>query len=262
MTNVAARIHRRRFAPVWLALVLAVASVLPLVVAGGSEEAQAGPGTDVFFTPQSRTNPETVVAFINGPPVVVDFRARNVTYPTGLGAFQFDMTYNTAVANPTSVIEGPFLGSSGRTTQCITPVASPGELSYSCNTIGPGAPTGFNGPQGSGVLARVTFQPGSAFGFTSLTFTKSHLEDLTGDIPIAHTSINGSLLVAKCGDFSGDNIVTIGDMVQLIGRFGTFAGPPPSANWDPRFDLNVDARITVGDMLIEVQEFGMSCVAS
>jgi hypothetical protein len=261
MTKEMRRYQRRGLAPIWLALLLAVGGVVPLMMSG-AEPAQAGPGTDVFFTPTGRVNPETIVAFINGPAVSVDFRVRNVTYPTGLGAFQFDMSYDTNVANPSSVTQGPFLGSTNRTIQCINPVASPGSLSYSCNSIGPGAPTGNDGPQGAGVLARLMIQPGASFGFTQLVLNKTHLEDITGDVPISHASINGSLLVAKCGDFSSDNIVTIGDMVQLIGRFGTFGGPPASANWDPRFDLNTDVRITVGDMLIEVQEFGMGCVAS
>lgn len=258
-TSKRSRLQRGRL--LWLALLLAAVSLVPLGLTA-NHNAEAGPGTDVFFTPTGRVNPETIVAFINGPPTSVDFRVRNVTYPTGLGAFQFDLSYNTNVANPLSVVEGPFLGTTNRDTSCIQPVTTPGELSYSCNSIGPGAPTGFNGPQGAGVLATLLIQPGSAFGFTQLIFDKTHLEDLTGDIAIPHTAITGSLLVAKCGDFSADNIITIGDMVQLIGRFGTFAGPPPSGNWHPRFDLNTDDRITVGDMLIEVQEFGRNCTAS
>ncbi len=76
-----------------------------------------------------------------------------------------------------------------------------------------------------------------------------------------HRALDGSLRVAKCGDFDANQAVTVGDILQMIQRFGTFAGPPPSPNWDPRFDLNNDGRVDLSDLLIEVQEFGRDCTA-
>jgi len=130
-------------------------------------------------------------------------------------------------------------------------------VSYSCGTSG-SAP---DGPLGSGVLAAISFQPGANFGSTNLVFATSHLDDITGGVPIGHQALTGGMLIGKCGDFNADQAVTVADILLMILQFGSIAGPPPSANWDPRFDVNNDGQISVADIVIEVQEFGRSCTA-
>jgi hypothetical protein len=212
--------------------------------------------TQVFLTPTGRLAPETIVGFISGPPLSVDVRVQDVT-AGGLGDFEFTVTFNASVASVLSVTTGPFLGSTGRSVTCTTPVIAPGSVNYSCNTLG-SAPAG---PQGPGVLATIVFQPAASFGSTNLTFTKSHLEDITGDVIIPHNALTGAMLIGKCGDFNADHVVTIGDILQMILRFGSIAGPPASPNWDPRFDVNNDGSVIIGDLIIEVQEFGRACNA-
>jgi hypothetical protein len=243
---------------VWLLLVLFAVGVVGPVAMGSPRPAEAaGTGTQVFVTPAGRLAPETVVGFINGAVLMVDVRVQNVTYPTGLGDFEFTITFNASVASVLSVTTGPFLGSTFRSVSCTPPVIAPGSVNYSCNTL-LSTP---NGPLGSGVLATIAFQPAASFGSTNLTFLKSHLEDVTGDVIIAHKVVTGAMLIGKCGDFNGDHAVTIGDILQMILRLGSFAGPPASPNWDARFDVNNNGIVNFGDLVIEVQEFGRACNA-
>lgn len=74
---------------------------------------------------------------------------------TNLGAFQFDLRYDPTVLTPLDYKEGPFLGSSGRQVNCLPPTTDEGLLRYVCVTLG-SAP---EGPNGSGVLATITFAP-------------------------------------------------------------------------------------------------------
>jgi hypothetical protein len=211
----------------------------------------------VFLAPAGRVAPETIVGFIGGPPIPVDVRVQDVNYQTGLGGFEFTITFDANVASVLSVAPGSFLGSTGRLVSCTSPVIAPASVSYSCSTLG-SAPSG---PLGSGVLATIAFQPGANFGSTNLTLTTSHLDDITGGVPISHQPLTGAMLIGKCGDFNSDQAITVGDTLLMIQRFGSTAGPPPSPNWDPRFDINDDGRVSVADLVIETQEFGHSCTA-
>jgi hypothetical protein len=215
------------------------------------------PPTQLFLAPAGRVAPETIVGFISGPTIPVDVRVQDVSYQTGLGGFGFTITFDASVASALSVAPGPFLGSTLRAVSCAAPAIAPGSVNYSCSTAG-SAP---DGPLGSGVLATITFQPGTNFGSTSLVFATSHLDDITGGVPISHTPLTGEMLIGKCGDFNSDQAITVGDILLMIVRFGSIGGPPPSANWDPRFDVNNDGRISVADIVIEGQEFGRSCTA-
>ena len=260
MKNSIAWLIDRLSARILLAVLLA--SLFVVTLARPAIPTQAGPQTQVFTTPSGRVAPETVVAFLNGPAQSMDVRVKDVQYATGLGAFEFTITFDPAVASILSVTQGPltylnntatFLGSTGRTPNCTAAVIDPGSVNYSCATTG-SVP---DGPLGSGVLATINFQPG-AIGSTSLTFAKSHLLDITGTVNIAHAHkpLTDTLLVAKCGDFNGDFVVTIGDILLMILQFGTNTGSP---NWDARFDVNADGAVSIGDILIEVQEFGRAC---
>lgn len=251
------RVLRRASVPLTRLLLLLVAGVIAAIVAGSDGPALALT-TEIYFTPQGRVNPEPIIAFVNGPTQRVDVRVRNVNYSTGLGAFEFTFKFDPNVATVTLVQEGPFLGSTGRAVICTSPTIAPGSVNFSCNTQ-TNTP---NGPLVSGVLATVTFQPASTPGLTTLVFNKTHLIDITGEVPLPHAALNGSLRVAKCGDFDGNKAVTVGDILQLIQRFGSALGRPPPPEYDPRFDLNGDNRVDLSDLLIEVQQFGRNCNAT
>ena len=257
------RVLWRASVPIMRLLVLLVVGVTAAIFVGSDGPALAS-HTQIFFTPQGRVNPEPIIVFLNGPAQGVDLRVKDVHNSNGLGSFEVTFKFDPGVATATLVQLGPFLGSTGRAVSCTTPTIAPGSVNISCNTL-TNTP---NGPLGSGVLATVTFQPatiappcgfGFSCGLSTLVFNKHHLTDITGDVPLPHTALTGSLRVAKCGDFDGTKAVAIGDILQIIQRFGTFAGGP---NWDPKFDLNSSGNVDVGDLLIEVQEFGQRCNAT
>jgi hypothetical protein len=248
--------HRRILGRAGVVLAFLAIAVAATVAVGTDGTAQAGPGTEIYFTPFGRINPEPVIAFLNGPTQKVDVRVRNVANSNGLGSFEFTFKYNPIAGTATLVEEGAFLGSTGRATSCTPPEFDTTSflplygVNVSCNTLAASP----DGPLGSGVLATITFQPAGAPGFSNLEFVKTHLTDISGDVPIAHTGLVGSLRTAKCGDFDGNTAVTIGDILQLIQKFGTSV--PPT---DPKFDLNADNAVNISDLLIEVAQFGRNC---
>ena len=91
-----------------------------------------------------------------------------------LAAFQFGLQYNPSILKYMGVKEGTFLGSSGRQVNCPDPrVSQDGQLEklqFNCVTLGPPVSVGgVAGPNGSGVLAVVTFSPVGG-GNTPLTW--------------------------------------------------------------------------------------------
>ena len=249
----------RRYLPSTGIVLIAAAFALGLSLVWPAPSSQAV-STEVFITPAGRTSLEPIVGFLGGPTELADVRVDKLVHPTGLGSFEFTVNYNPEVVSVLDVTEGPFLSSSGRATICTAPVITTTSVNFSCNSF-TSAP---DGPLGSGVLATIKFVPATTFGSktsTIFTFAKSHITDISGDVPISHVALDGSMLVAKCGDFNADKTVTVGDIILISSRFGENQGPPPTANWDPAFDLNGDGAVTIGDLLIEVQQFGRQCNA-
>jgi hypothetical protein len=95
-----------------------------------------------------------------GPEFKVNIVADDVA---NLAAFQFSLSYDPSIIQYVGVTEGPFLGSTGREPQCTEPYVQPGQpetLSFNCATLGPPVSLkGTAGPDGSGVLAEITFAP-------------------------------------------------------------------------------------------------------
>jgi hypothetical protein len=87
-----------------------------------------------------------------------------------LAAFQFTLSYDPSIIKVVlddqgraKVKNGAFLGSTGREPQCTEPRVQTGQpetLSFNCSTLGPPVSLkGTAGPDGSGVLAEITFAP-------------------------------------------------------------------------------------------------------
>ena len=95
-----------------------------------------------------------------GPEFKVNIVADDVA---NLAAFQFSLSYDPSIIQYVGVTEGPFLGSTGRDPQCTEPYVQPGQpetLSFNCATLGPPVSLkGTAGPDGSGMLAEITFLP-------------------------------------------------------------------------------------------------------
>jgi general secretion pathway protein D len=110
---------------------------------------------------------------------------------TNLGAFEFDLRYEPSVVGLVNVEMGPFLGSSGRRVQCLDPQMAAGSVHFVCVTIG-ATPAG---PDGSGVLATLTFDP-AADGSSFLRFGDTVLARPDGQ-PMPATTVDASVTVGS-----------------------------------------------------------------
>lgn len=108
--------------------------------------------------------------------IQVDILVRNVE---DLGAFEFVLTFDGSLleVDQDSVVEGPFLGSSGRQTYCPEPTIDNNALRYACVTLGP---TPRQGASGEGLLASVFFDPKGS-GEASIEFTRAQLSTPPGE---------------------------------------------------------------------------------
>jgi len=132
---------------------LLVGGILSLAGLGGAALAQDGQARMSVEPPAERV--ET-----GGPEFTVNIVAGDVT---NLAAFQFSLSYDPSIIRYVEVKGGDFLGSSGRDAQCLEPMLEQGQpetLNFNCVTLGPPVSLkGTPGPDGSGVLAEVTFAP-------------------------------------------------------------------------------------------------------
>jgi hypothetical protein len=115
-----------------------------------------------------RVEPSSQSVDVGGGKFTVDVAVDGVT---NLGAYEFELHFDPDVLRFVGVENGPFLGSTGRVLRCQTPwLVDPGTgglpdaLHFGCATNDP-TPAG---PNGSGLLATVTFAPKTA-GTSPLT---------------------------------------------------------------------------------------------
>ncbi|MDZ7338093.1 MAG: hypothetical protein ONB30_06120 [candidate division KSB1 bacterium] len=110
-----------------------------------------------------------------------------------LGAFQFDLIFDSHVVHATTAWAGPFLGSTGRTVIPVGPqidnTSYPGRLTFGAATFGVNP-----GPNGSGALAQVVFLP-QAEGSTGVDFQNVLLADINGNSLPVGPVIGGALEV-------------------------------------------------------------------
>ncbi|MCH8948972.1 MAG: hypothetical protein IIB87_01180, partial [Chloroflexi bacterium] len=127
-------------------------------------------------------------AALTGGQVDVLIAVDNVS---NLGAFQFDLVFDSLLLSPVAVTNAAFIGSTGRSVVCL-PALLADRVTFACSTLGVEPP----GPNGSGILALVTLQA-DAVGFSTLTLENSLLADIT------------SAKIVVAGEQGGD--VTIAD---------------------------------------------------
>lgn len=127
----------------WVGLAAAVFGVATLTVAPRAAAQEAKLRLDV---PSAQIR-------VGDPAFAVEVAVDDVV---NLGAFEFDLTYDSSVLEFVGVDVGPFLGSSGRNVRCLDPRVHPGYVRFVCVTLGA---TPARGADGSGVLATVTLAP-------------------------------------------------------------------------------------------------------
>jgi hypothetical protein len=182
----------------------------------------------------------------------------------GLGGFEFRIYYPRSLID-LSIREGPFLGSTGRDTQCWT-IALENSYRFGCTSTGSEP-----GPHGSGVVAYLDAVPKADLRLRptlrngiSLTLLNSAQEaELTNELgaPIhVDTTGNADVLIrALEGDLNYDCKVNVIDDQAVSGRYGTSFGIQP---YDVFFDLEPqipDQDIDIKDLQFVYGRDGTTC---
>ena len=163
-----------------------------------------------------------------------------------LGLFEFTIDYDPSIvriAGNSDVVLGDFLGSTGRTAFEVGKVInnSSGMLTYSALSMGEGA-----GPDGTGVLATITWTPQDA-GISALDLTDVQVGN-TSNLPITTTVVDGEIIVEThfWADLDGDGDVDIFDIQIVAAHWNTKEGDP---GYDPQYDFDDDGDIDTFDVM-------------
>ncbi len=197
---------------------------LALTLAGFAGTAGAQ-GSTATMTVQPPSSEQPIKA--GGPDIEVNVLASGVH---NLAAFQFSLQYDSSILKYKTVDGGPMLGSSGRQVNCLDPkVTDNGKqemLQFNCVTLGPPVSMGGKaGPDGSGVLATVTFSPKGG-GTSPLQLSDAILVaaevDSTGmPVDIPTTAESASMDIAgKSGGFAWPIVFLAFGAVVVVGLVG------------------------------------------
>jgi hypothetical protein len=141
-----------------------------------------------------------------------------------LGAFEFELLYDPACITAIDANLGPFLGSTGRSFAEVGPTITSGSVTYGGYSWGSAS-----GPNGSGVLASVTFEAGSSECDSAVVLTNVSLADTNG--------------ASQCIDLLYDGVVHVTD----------------PCNPDCPEDINGDGVIDIVDIMLVASKWGQSC---
>ena len=182
----------------------------------------------------------------------------------GLGSFEFLIYYNETTID-VSVAEGPFLGSTGRETNCST-LSGEGWLRFGCVSWG-----GQHGPSGSGILAYIEVDPnpdlvirptarnGVLVNLLNSSLDVELADELGNPIPIDIVGSAEIFVRALEGDVNYDGIVNVIDEQAVSGRYGTGFGIWP---YNVFYDLEpvlADFDIDIKDLQFVYGRDGRTC---
>jgi len=175
----------------------------------------------------------------------------NVTTIVNLHAFEFNLTFNPAMIEASTVNVEPFFNGSYNIVEA-TIKNEKGFVFVQVDLIDPPA-------NGSGTLARITFRvkkgvvsPDPPLA-CNLAFYDSKLLKV-GDVEIDHDVVDGTYSYEPIeGDLNMDGIVELYDLVRTAQAFGLKLGDP---GWDPYADLIRDDVINILDIIVVASNFG------
>ncbi len=182
----------------------------------------------------------------------------------GLGSFEFLIYYNETTID-VSVAEGPFLGSTGRQTNCST-LSGEGWLRFGCVSWG-----GQNGPSGSGILAYIEVDPNpdlvirpTSRNTILVDILNSSLDveladELGNPIPIDMVGSAEISVRALEGDVNYDCIVNVIDEQAVSGRYGTWFGIWPYSRFYDLEPVIADFDIDIKDLQFVYGRDGRTC---
>ncbi len=117
----------------------------------GISSVAADQGTFTVFIELEDLNHHGTLAYDDNRDTVPDRQVES----NGLAAFEFGLVYDPTVLALAGVEQGPALGRSGRTFECLPPIEKPGSIRFGCLSFGPEPP----GTQGTLTLASVALRP-------------------------------------------------------------------------------------------------------
>ena len=150
-----------------------------------------------------------------GQQLSVDVTVADVT---NLGSYEWMLEFDPLVIEYVNVANGPFLGSTGRSVFCPSPILAEGSVRFGCVTTGTAPP----GPSGSGVLSTLTFNA-LVEGTSALHFVWVELSDPLGD-DIHAVSEDGSVTVTL------GTTAAFGGPANTSGGTGGAAAPAPQGS--------------------------------
>jgi hypothetical protein len=149
------------------------------------------------------------------------------------------------------ITDGGFLGSSGRTINCLGASYSSSSAQLECVTLG----AEIEGAHGTGTLTNLVVQA-NARGVASLSLTGVQILEIDGTaIPV--DVFNGARRVILCPDANSDGKVSSIDLSQIAQRFNILVGDPL---YTLTRDPNEDGKISSIDLSLTSQVFGLRCV--
>ena len=211
---------------------------------GGGPTSRPGPtnvNSTVSLTASSSTIPLTGQSCIN----VQIAQAHN------LGAFDFTLSFPATRLAGASASLGPFLGSTERTVSAVTPNISAGSLTFGAYSAG-----SQDGPEGSGTLASVCFEPRTT-GSAKIAFRNLQITDINGQVLQVRSQGTSLTITNSCfwADIDCDGDVDIVDIQRVAGKWNSRRG---HNDFKARYDLDNDGDIDIIDIQRVASRFGHS----
>jgi hypothetical protein len=225
----------------------------------------AGQAASTQALPTLSKNPQTANLFIGGDDLVIAEEVAGIPEGTGLGAFEFAILFSGQIVD-VSVSEGPFLGSNGRTTNCLfTPMEN--QVRFGCVSLGSQP-----GPTGSGVLAFITVRPKASLVLrpTAGNGIIAVLDNLAGDaelsdplgepIPVGNVLDAVVTIRALEGDLNRDCVVDVVDEQIISYRYqATFGALLYNLFYDLEPPATADGDIDIKDLQFVYGRDGAAC---
>ena len=242
---------------------LAGAIVFAAVGVGQESQPASASHTQVFLS-YSNVSPiraSTIIVNPDGQPRDIYAWAVNVDNATGVSGYHLEIGFDSSVFTATS-IEVPrpmWLGSGSRSPGCPSPTVATNRAYIDCVTVGGVPPFGVTG---TGLIGKLTIQPGSVAGFSPLDLTGTFLIDTPIDpddlaeIPV--TLLSAQVVYIECADVNGDGIVDL--LNDILGIIQRYQWTPAHPDWDPAYDINNDGVIDLlNDILGAVMQYQLPC---
>lgn len=168
-----------------------------------------------------------------------------------LGAFDFTLSFPATRLAGASASLGPFLGSTDRTVSAVTPNISAGSLTFGAYSAG-----SQDGPEGSGTLASVCFEPRTT-GSAKIAFRNLQITDINGQVLQVRSQGTSLTITNSCfwADIDCDGDVDIVDIQRVAGKWNTRRG---HNDFETRYDLDNDGDIDIIDIQRVASRFGHS----